>query len=94
MNYIILGAILMVCAIIGYGFLFYKIAKQSDKFFDTVDDLKEKAISATTIQDLVVLSIEINNIFGESWKTSKHPRIIEIRAIIETKNQMLTLFNK
>ena len=94
MNYIILGAILMVCAIIGYVFVFYKILKQSDKFFDTVDALKEKAISATTIQDLVILSIEINNSFGESWKTSRHPRIIEIRAIIETKNQMLTLLNK
>lgn len=93
-NLIAIGIIFEVCVLIGAGFLLYKIAKQSDKFFDTVDDLKEKAISATTIQDLVVLSIEINNIFGESWKTSKHPRIIEIRAIIETKNQMLTLFNK
>lgn len=94
MNYIPLIILIAVCVTIGYGFFFYKLAKQGNKFFETVNVLKEKAIAATTIQDLVVLSIEINNIFGESWKTSTHPRIIEIRAIIETKNQMLTLFNK
>jgi hypothetical protein len=94
MNSIILGAIILVCGIIGYVFLFRKIIKQSDNFYNTLNGLKEKAISAKTKEDLDILSVEINNAFGDSWNYSQHPRIIEVRTIITTKYQMLDNFKK
>jgi len=81
----------LLCFFVLNGLVLRYLLLSAFKIHEKLDLLKQKVKNANTSEELSILYEELKKINKESWHKSFTPRIVEIKAIIDTKFKILTL---
>lgn len=99
MNYInlIFGTFLialLMLAFVGAMWSMWKMPKMAEKTHDKLNDLIKRSKSAKTKDELIILWEELKIVVKkECWHNSFSSKVITIKAIIQTKYEMLSSHN-